>query len=52
MTKPFNNIINNNTTSYITAMQLDNDNHDNELIGSASEFIKGKNNFFSVLLLS
>ena len=54
MTKPFNNIINNTTitttptttpnqiTSYVTHMQLDNDSHDNDYIGSASEFIKGK----------
>ena len=49
MTKPFNNIINNTTSSTTpNQMQLDNESHDNDYIGSASEFIKG---FFFFYLL-
>jgi hypothetical protein len=49
MTKPLNNIINNTTSSTTpNQMQLDNESHDNDYIGSASEFIKG---FFFLVYL-
>ncbi len=54
MTKPLNNIINNTTTSSTTPnqMQLDNESHDNDYIGSASEFIKGFFFIFSFLVFN
>lgn len=49
MTKPLNNIINNTTSSTTpNQMQLDNESHDNDYIGSASEFIKDRLYFCSL----